>query len=173
MTVAVHRAIDLDAAAIAHIHVDTWRTAYRGIMTEEFLSSLSYTRRQHMWEDILKDSQNTTRVFIAEENGHPLGFAACGPAREEKEFNGELYAIYVTQISQRRGIGRMLARSVVRDLVTRGFDSMLVWVLADNPSRGFYEALGGELVRTREVEVGGQKLEELGYGWKRLDSLVS
>ncbi len=49
---------------------------------------------------------------------------------------------------------------------------MLIWVLADNPSRRFYERLGGQLVREAEVELGGQRLRELAYGWKNLDGAL-
>lgn len=172
MAISVRRATIQDASAIAHIHVDTWRTTYRGIITDEFLSNLHYERRQRMWEDTIKDPKNATHVFVAEGEGQTVGFAACGTARDEKEFAGELYAIYVTQNSQGKGVGRMLAGSVVSDLKSRGLTSMLVWVLAENPFRMFYEALGGELVRTREVEIGGKMLKELGYGWKSLESAV-
>ena len=44
---------------------------------------------------------------------------------------------------------------------------------AMKPSRAFYEALGGRLVHTREVEIGGKTLKELGYRWNSLDSVVS
>jgi hypothetical protein len=44
-------------------------------------------------------------------------------------------------------------------------NSMLVWVLRDNPSRGFYEALGGEYVREQAITIGGANLIELAYGW--------
>jgi hypothetical protein len=47
---------------------------------------------------------------------------------------------------------------------------MLVWVLADNPSRRFYEALGGAPVRTQHIEFGGTLLEEIAYGWR--DTIV-
>ena len=129
----MRRATVQDAVAIAYIHVDTWRTTYKGIIADEFLSNLSYERRQQMWEDAIKDQKNPTRVFVAEEDGQTIGFAACGPARDEKEFAGELYAIYVTQSSQEKGVGRMLAGSAASDLKSRGLNSMLVWVLAENP----------------------------------------
>ncbi len=50
---------------------------------------------------------------------------------------------------------------------------MIAWVLADNPSRRFYEKLGGDRVQTRDIIVGGKQFKEYGYGWKNLDSLVS
>ncbi len=43
---------------------------------------------------------------------------------------------------------------------------MLVWVLADNPMRRFYEALGGRLLREKKVEIGGVALDEVAYGWR-------
>ena len=43
---------------------------------------------------------------------------------------------------------------------------MLVWVLADNPSRHFYEALGGQYVSAKQIEIGGAMLDEVSYGWR-------
>ena len=48
MAISVHRAALQDTTAIARIHVDAWRTTYKGIMTDEFLSNLSYERRQRV-----------------------------------------------------------------------------------------------------------------------------
>jgi GNAT superfamily N-acetyltransferase len=173
MVVKVRRASISDAPAIARVHADTWRTTYKGLMTDEFLPNLSYDRRQRMWEESLNDPKRTTTVLVADdEEGRVIGFAACGAARDEKEYDGELFAIYVTQDWQGRGVGRELLRSAAQDLKARGFGSMLVWVLADNPFRRFYESLGGERVRTRNAEIGGQGLRELGYGWRSLDSLI-
>jgi len=162
-----------DADAIARVVVDTWRTHYRGIVSDEYLSSLSYDNRQRFWGAALQDPSQS--VFVAEdEPGNVIGFAACGPARELKEpFAGELYAIYVLQDFQRKGIGRRLVLSAARDLKGRGYDSMLVWVLEANPSWRFYERLGGEKVSVKDAVVGGETLRELGFGWKNLDSLLT
>lgn len=175
MTISVRKAILQDAGAIAHVQVDTWRSTYRGIMTDEFLSSMSFEQRQRNWEAGFLNPESVTAVFVAEDDqNHVVGFAACGPVRDnQKAFSGELYAIYVIQSLQGRGVGRRLTLSVAQDLRNRGFDSMLVWVLAENPFRRFYEGLGGEKVLTRDIVLGGKTLKELGYGWKSLDSLIA
>jgi hypothetical protein len=49
---------------------------------------------------------------------------------------------------------------------------MLVWVLADNPSRSFYEALGGELIGEQNVTIGGVDLREVAYGWPDISCLT-
>ena len=48
---------------------------------------------------------------------------------------------------------------------------MLVWVLAENPSRQFYEALGGQELGQQEITVGGATLVEVAYGWKDIGGL--
>jgi hypothetical protein len=68
-------------------------------------------------------------------------------------------------------LGRQLVRALAADLREAGHTSMLVWVLAENPSRHFYEALGGQLVERRATEIGGASLDELGYGWADIMSL--
>jgi len=53
-----------------------------------------------------------------------------------------------------------------------GFDTMLVWTLADNPYRRFYERLGGKLLCDKDIEIGEQKLVEVAYGWDDLGRLL-
>jgi len=124
-----------------------------------------------MWKRILSDTKGT--MFVAEVKGRIVGFADCGPIRDsEEDYTGELYAIYVNEAMQGKGVGRMLSHDVAKNLKSRGFDSMLVWVLAENPFRRFYESLGGQQVRTRDITIGGKTLTEWGYGWKTLAPLI-
>jgi ribosomal protein S18 acetylase RimI-like enzyme len=117
----------------------------------------------------------THALHVAEDSSkNVVGFVSCGPNRNsDPMFEAEVYAVYVLQGMQRRGIGRQLIRSAVTDLKSRGFNSMIVWVLADNPSREFYKRLGGEHVQTRNITIGGTQLEEYGYGWKDLNLILS
>jgi hypothetical protein len=41
-------------------------------------------------------------------------------------------------------------------------------VLADNPSRFFYERMGGKRAGERDEQLWGAKLHELAYGWDAL-----
>jgi hypothetical protein len=42
---------------------------------------------------------------------------------------------------------------------------MAVWVLALNPSRRFYEFLGGKVIGQQEIERRGEMFSEVAYGW--------
>jgi len=175
MAIRIRTANTNDAQGIAKVHIDTWRTTYHGILPDEFLSSLSYDRARRKWETTYLNPNSQDAVSVAEdESRNIVGFAICGPDRDnDPVYKGELYGIYVLQKMQRRGIGRQLMLAAVQDLKSRGFSSMLVWVLADNPSRPFYESLGGEHVQTRDTTMGGKPLKEFGYGWRDLDSILT
>lgn len=87
-------------------------------------------------------------------------------------YNGELSAIYVLNAYQRRGIGLSLALAVVDRLAMAGIHSMLAWVLKDNPSCRFYQALGGQKVHEKQVEIGGIMLDEIAYGWTDTNVII-
>lgn len=159
-----------DAAGIARVHVDTWRTTYRGIVPDEFLAELSYAQRQAAWERHLCEPGESSCVYVAESDDRQVvGFADGGPERSgDAIYRGELYAIYILEPWQQQGIGRALVARVARWLVDHGYTSMLVWVLAQNPSRRFYEALGVTYLRSQMITIGGTSLEEIAYSWKEL-----
>ena len=82
--------------------------------------------------------------------------------------DGEIYAIYLLPEAQRKGLGGLLVRQFVRDLEKLGFGSMAVWVLDLNPSKRFYEYLGGKVIGQKQIEQGGQAFMEVSYGWQSL-----
>jgi ribosomal protein S18 acetylase RimI-like enzyme len=165
-----------DAAGIARVHVDSWRSSYKGLIADEFLAALSYERRTEVWSQYLSDLQHGRFLYVAETRPSEIvGFVSAGPGREgDLEYQGELNAIYLLQLAQGQGLGRRLVDQVMHELCKRSFSSMLLWVLKDNqPARKFYEAVGGETLRERPIKIGNQVLIEVAYGWKNLATLVS
>jgi ribosomal protein S18 acetylase RimI-like enzyme len=153
-----------DARAIATVHVASWRSTYRGLLDDLYLDNLSVDDHEARWQRLLAGGNGDT--FVAEEGGEVVGFASCGRERDQDPiYLGELYAIYLLESHQRRGIGRLLVSVVAERLIELEYRSMLVWVLAANPSRAFYESLGGTFIRSRQMEIAGENKEEAGYGW--------
>lgn len=164
----VREATRNDVSAIAKVHVDTWRTTYRGIVPDEYLANLSYEQRANSWRRILNHvSEDGSFTYIAEEHaGEVVGFASGGLERTgDPVYKGELMAIYILQNHQGKGIGRCLTQAVAAKLHLLGINSMLAWVLVDNPACQFYAALGGNPVYEKELEIGGKSLIEVAYGW--------
>ena len=157
-----------DVAAIARVHVDSWRSTYQGIIPDEYLAKQSYEKREVSWNQILNGVPNNSNfTYVAEnESGEVIGFANGGLERTKNpNFQGELNAIYILEKYQRQGIGRKLLGVVAHRLIESDVNSMLVWVLAKNPACQFYEALGGAKVKEQKIERGGATLIEVAYGW--------
>ena len=92
---------------------------------------------------------------------------------DDMPFAGELYAVYLLEEYQRKGIGRRLVGELCAWLLTQGLTSMYTWALEDNPYRRFYESLGGAEFRRQTMTLHGHDLVEVAYGWDDISSLAS
>ena len=159
-----------DASAIAQVHVESWRTTYNGIFPQNLLDQLSVSDRAANWSKILQQPAARFFMLVACDDAEKVVGFICGGQERTGQLgcDGELHAIYLLESTQRRGLGTLLVRNFVRELRLMGFHSMAVWVLVSNPSRKFYEALGGTPIREQQIERGGETFVEIAYGWNDL-----
>ena len=104
-------------------------------------------------------------AFVAEWEQRVVGFASAGLARARRDVSGELYLLYVLRACHGRGIGRALFDACHYELARCGHHGLLVWVLADNPARRFYQRLGGEPAGESAVALAGVRLREVAFVW--------
>ena len=64
-------------------------------------------------------------------------------------------------------------RTLVHRLVQDGRTALLLWVLAANPARQFYDRLGGRPLYEKTVTMGGVPLMEVAYGWREAHILLA
>jgi L-amino acid N-acyltransferase YncA len=161
-----------DAEGMAAVHIASWQTSYTELVPAETLANLDVERRAALWrESLSKETKGKFDLVAETEEGKIVGFVSGGPAREMiEDFQGEVYAIYLLEAYKRQGIGRRLMEAAVRRLLDNGMGSMMLWVLKDNDSRGFYEQLGGIEMGKKQFEIGGKVLDGVGYGWE--DAIV-
>jgi GNAT superfamily N-acetyltransferase len=167
-----------DASQIAKVHVDSWHSTYSGILSEDFLAAMSYEDFETRWCGWLGGESGMHGIFYVAElpAGGIVGFASGSLRQEESsypEYEGELYTAYLLRQYQRRGLGRRLVGAVARGLLADGKRSMLTRVLAENPSRPFYETVGGKLLGSQEIEIGGAALKVVVYGWDDIRTLAT
>lgn len=171
MEYLVRKAEPHDAAAIARVHVESWRSTYAGIVSDDVLLALNPEARTEDWKEWLLRSNLVT--LVAEDASGIFGFAGGGPLREEPAgYEAEIYAIYLLQQYQRHGAGTNLFRRLVTELQRQDFKSAAVWVLEKNPACAFYSRLGGVPVMRKPIKIGVQTLEEIAYGWPTIDTLA-
>ena len=160
-----------DVDAIAHIHVETWRSTYAGVIPDAYLVRMDIARQRKMWRQTLHGSGRAHHVVVAElADGEVVGFASCGPARRSAlprraPYDGEVYTLYVAVDHQGHGHGKRLLEDCFAALRGQDKTAAIVWVLAANPARFFYEANGGRKVAERIESFAGAELAELAFGW--------
>jgi len=174
--IRIRRGSKADAASIGRVHVETWQAAYAGLLPDSLLAAMSDVRQSAWWSRLLADPGEARGVFVADdEEMGVVGFGSCGPVREPPDgLNGtevrvgEVYTLYVEPDFQNQGLGRRLLDALFRQLRADGCDTAVLWMLADNPSRFFYEGLGGERIGQRVDTMAGVDVEELAFAWRDL-----
>jgi GNAT superfamily N-acetyltransferase len=159
-----------DAAGIAAVQVASWRTTYRGIVPDDYLAGMSLEAGTKRWIAILAASEGFN--YVAEDDSGIFGFVSGGKLREPVgEYDAELWAVYLIEEKQGRGVGRRLVQLLAGELLAAGYRSMLVWGLQENPAVSFYKRIGAVAVTGQMIEIGSVRLPELGLGWKDLRDL--
>ncbi|ROU02270.1 GNAT family N-acetyltransferase [Marinobacter sp. R17] len=155
-----------DCRAIAELQVQAWQHAYRDILPEHYLDALSVSKKEAMWHRLVQ--RHPGQLLVARATTDIDGFIAFGPSRDEDAPNNraEIWAIYVYVASWSKGTGRLLWHQALKRLVAEGFESVSLWVLANNARAiRFYERAGFVLEpdSCRGIEIGGTSVKALRY----------
>ena len=163
----IRPAVAADAGGLAEVHVRTLQSAYRDIVPDSDLDSLSVADREESWTKIIAAGSTT---FVADVDGAVQGFASGGPSRDDDAGpeTGEVYALYVDPEEQGGGTGQMLIASGFEELAREGFAEATLGVLEKNARAwGFYEAAAMELDGGRQaLTLGGVELWEVRHRWR-------
>ena len=182
--ISLRKARVADAIAIGAVHVAAWRSSYPGILPDSYLARLSVSRQAMHYEAAIRGG---TGVLVATASGtnvpigsgpRIIGFTTAGRARHaeiggKRLAEGEVETLYVLDDWRERGVGRRLMRASASHLVDIGCKSAFVWVLRGNPSRWFYQRLGGKPVAEATTQIAGQKIVQTAYVWDPIQQLLA
>jgi predicted N-acetyltransferase YhbS len=100
-------AISNDAQAIAQLHTDSWRIAYRGILLDSFLDGDILQNRLEIWSKRFAEPTPNQLVIIAEEDGEMLGFV-CLYGADDVKWGSLIDNLHVRPDIKGRGVGKFL-----------------------------------------------------------------
>jgi GNAT superfamily N-acetyltransferase len=164
-----------DSQSIASLHTLSWRDAYRGILPDAYLDGPIAGERAKHWQARLASAGADRRhVLVAEREGNLAAFV-CVLLDEEQQWGACLDNLHVFPRLKGYGLGRHLffrAAEWVRSQEP-GWP-MHLWVFeANEGARGFYEALGGEVVEhCLKQTAAGIEIASIRYVWRDLVSLL-
>jgi len=168
--VSVRPAAGDDAAEIARIQVETWRTAYRDVLPAAVLEGMSGELAQQSWAAAIATPPSPRHhVLVAVEGRWRVGFAAFGPADDLEAGDPEpaatiaLAPVLVEPRWGRRGHGSRLLAATVDLARADGMTRAVAWIPeGDIPSREFLLSAGWApdgLVRA--LDTGAGELREI------------
>jgi microcystin degradation protein MlrC/GNAT superfamily N-acetyltransferase len=161
-----------DAAAIARLHAESWRSVYQGILEAHYLTHRLDEERAAFWETFLRQDSKETTVLLAEREGSLLGFIAL--VRDgEAGYDAVIENLHVSPNARGGGAGRLLLAEACRRLRAQGGRSVCLWVFDSNAAAfAFYKRLGG-LVDGHISDSDAPPSEaDSRIGWRDLDELI-
>ena len=149
-----------DRLAISKVYEESWKYAYKGIVPQDYLDSIS----EGQWASHIEHTDRKNLVMFQE--GIIIGTSGFGKSRmAEMNGFGEIISLYFLPEYMGKGYGRLLLQAVVSELKKMGLGKMFLWVLEENRNaRYFYEKCG--FVQTERClfsDIGGRKLKEVQY----------
>ena len=175
-TMVFRRATGGDSEAIASLHTESWRDAYRGILPDLYLDGQIFDERANLWRSRFSSlSSDRFLVVLAESSGEPVGFA-CVLLDEDPQWGPCLDNLHVLPRCRSRGVGRLLFGRAAQWVMSREPRWPIhLWVFEANVgARRFYDALGGEVVENKKREVlKGIEISSVLYVWRDLQELLN
>ncbi|WP_455374079.1 GNAT family N-acetyltransferase [Limibacillus halophilus] len=161
-----------DAAAIARLHAESWRSVYHGILEAHYLAHHLEEERAEFWESFLRREGMGDIVLVAERDGELQGFIAL--VREGEEgYDGVVENLHVAPGGRGGGIGRRLLAEACHRLRDQGGKSVCLWVFDSNAAAfAFYKRLGGVVdAHISDPEAGPSEADSR-VAWRDLDDLI-
>ena len=158
-----------DADAVATLHATSWRSAYRGMLPDDFLDNGVDADRQAVWRERLQGPATAPSFGIVAEDdsGRLVGFTYVLPGHDPV-WGSLVDNLHVHPDVKGGGIGRRLLQAVARELGPAHTQPLHLWVLeANEPAKRFYARLGAEFAEHGMTgPFGGVSLPEWRCVWR-------
>jgi ribosomal protein S18 acetylase RimI-like enzyme len=137
--VSVRMAQTEDIMKISHLLAISWKTAYRGIVDDDYLDAL----RDDHWVDFLTTALKGDAIFsmVLQENQEIVGASILGKTETESVIN--LITFYLLPDKIGKGFGHIFYNEIEKGIVNKGFAKCIIDVFENNDRAiKFYKAHG-------------------------------
>ena len=162
-----------DAIRIAELHAMSWRSAYRGILPDDYLDGNVEPERRSHWQKTLAGLSDGDLVLKAERDGEIAGFVSVY-WNQVPGLDTYLDNLHVKPGMRGSGLGRRLLAAALHRLIEAGAQSLCLTVFdANEGAIRFYQRLGGTLTERGFDDIGGGKAADTRVEWHDLPALLS
>jgi len=170
-TVKIRDAKASEVDVIANLHAISWMSAYRGLLSDEYLDNNLLDERKKHWAEKMPALTKNEFVLVAEQNGVQVGFVAVLD-RPEAGFDVLVDNLHVLPELKGLGIGGQLLNAVAARLLSTDRKSFYLFVLKGNTAaENFYLAKGGKRLDVITQEFGGKVVQAIRFAWDDLERM--
>ena len=170
----IREATPSDLDAIASLHARSWRSAYRGMLSDAYLDGDLAADRRALWQQRFSAPAANQYIAVAEIDQTIVGLA-CAFGDLDAHWGTLLENLHVAQEHKGAGIGAQLIRHIAQwCTLSHTSDLLHLWVLAPNiAAQGFYQRLGASAVEQSEWDApDGNRVSELRFAWPSVAALL-
>lgn len=170
----LRNAVAGDASLIAQLHTTSWRSAYQGIFSADYLAGEIDQERLNHWHGKFEAPHDDQTVIVAENDAQAVGFVYVIGSKDPL-WGSLVDNLHVLPAIKGKGFGIALLKAAA-GWVTENHpgEGFYLWCYEENlPSRQFYERCGGKIVEIkRETVPGDTVLNALRYYWEKPEILL-
>ena len=153
-----------DAISASNIYAKSWKSCYRGILSDELLDSIPLD----FWVSAFTGNFSSHRFEIAimNESGFDIGAGGYGMSRDYEEKDvGEITSIYLQPEAWGKGYAKQLFDFMVKELRSMKCRKIHLWVIKENiRAQRFYEKCGFEKTgKEKQISFKGEKVTDIEY----------
>jgi len=166
--ISLREATSADSDLIAKLHAQSWRSAYRSVLSDEYLDNDLEGERTAYWRKKMPSLMDKEFVLVAVRRAEMIGFIAVMDL-PENGYSALVDNLHVRPDLKGLGIGVSLMKAAATRLIDTGRNSFYLWVLKGNvPAEKFYLAIGGNAADLSESLFGGQVVAARRFVWPDL-----
>lgn len=145
-----------DIKDMAILYTDSWKKTYFGILSDEYLNSLSYEKNQKKWLDYIKNDKNGIFGYFID--GKLVGFCAFTP---EQDIENCIYldSLHINKEYQGQGIGTALIKNLASFVKLKNYKKISICILN-----------GNEMAKKLYIKLGASHYE---YFDNKLDNVIA
>ncbi len=132
-----------DSKTLADIQTTSWRSAFRGILSDEDLGRLTNVEKaNNMYCRLLNEGKGHGYIGEVDGKAHCIAWWDRSRDADMPEY-AEIICIHSLPDNWRKGYGSQMMDRLLADIRAAGYHKVMLWVFTDNRrARAFYEAKG-------------------------------
>lgn len=148
-----------DEEILAQIHVKSWKSSFKDILSEQILKKYTdFNKTVELYRHLIENGIGHGYLLTA--NGIPHCLAWWNDTRDKDMPDyAEIISLQSVPENRRNGLGGNIMNAVLDDILSAGYSKVMLWVFEENiPARCFYEKHGFHFNGKTKCSFGAKEL---------------